>query len=98
MSLAASALSSRPTKWLALLALAAVALPPAASAQTVPVQTAQVAPPRDNPRLRRARPVTRIEVYPSRQLYRQCTDWYALEHRQSGDVITPHMRCWWASH
>lgn len=27
--------------------------------------------------------------------HRQCTDWYALEHRPSGTVLTPHMRCWW---
>ena len=45
-------------------------------------------------RYRRAR--TRIDVYPSNRLYRQCTDWYATERRPSGDVIVPHMRCWWA--
>jgi hypothetical protein len=27
--------------------------------------------------------------------HRRCTDWYALEHRPSGTVLTPHMRCWW---
>lgn len=45
-------------------------------------------------RYRRAR--TRIDVYPSYRLYRQCTDWYATERRPSGEVIVPHMRCWWA--
>ena len=45
---------------------------------------------------RRAKRPTRIEVYPSSRLYRQCVDWYALENRPSGPVITPHMRCWWA--
>jgi hypothetical protein len=46
---------------------------------------------------RRVRPVsTRIEVYPSSRQVRRCVDWYAIEHRPSGDVLTPHMRCWWA--
>jgi hypothetical protein len=26
---------------------------------------------------------------------RSCTDWYALEHRPSGTVLTPQMRCRW---
>jgi len=26
---------------------------------------------------------------------RQCVDWYATEHRLSGTVITPQMRCRW---
>jgi len=46
---------------------------------------------------RRVRPVsTRIEVYPSSRQVRRCVDWYAIERRPSGDVLTPHMRCWWA--
>jgi hypothetical protein len=40
---------------------------------------------------------TRIEVYPNTRRVRRCVDWYAIEHRQSGNVITPHMRCWWAA-
>lgn len=46
----------------------------------------------------RARPVrarTRIDVTPSRPLYRQCVDWLAVEHRPSGDTIVPQTRCWW---
>jgi hypothetical protein len=28
-------------------------------------------------------------------LYRRCTDWYELQHRPSGTVLFPEMRCWW---
>jgi hypothetical protein len=46
---------------------------------------------------RRVRPIsTRIEIYPSSRQIRRCVDWYAIERRPSGDVLTPHMRCWWA--
>jgi len=44
---------------------------------------------------RRAR--TRLRVTPLRHAYRQCVDWYNVEHRPSGTVITPQMRCWWVS-
>jgi hypothetical protein len=43
----------------------------------------------------RRRAATRLRVTPLRRAYRQCTDWYAVEHRLSGTVITPQMRCWW---
>jgi hypothetical protein len=46
---------------------------------------------------RRARP--RITVVPRAQYsqyYRRCESWLAVEHRLSGDVITPQMHCWWA--
>jgi len=47
----------------------------------------------------RARPHRRaplqVEVTPSR-LYRQCTDWYVIEHRPAGDTVVPRMRCRWA--
>jgi hypothetical protein len=46
---------------------------------------------------RRIRPIaTRLEVYPSSRQVRRCIDWYAIERRPSGEVLTPHMRCWWA--
>lgn len=38
---------------------------------------------------------TRIEVNPRPLLYRRCTDWYELQHRPSGTVLFPQMRCWW---
>jgi hypothetical protein len=37
----------------------------------------------------------RIEIYPRQLLYRRCTDWYELQHRPSGTVLYPRMRCWW---
>jgi len=37
----------------------------------------------------------RIEIYPRPLLRRQCVDWYELQHRPSGTVLYPQMRCWW---
>ena len=37
----------------------------------------------------------RYYYYRRPRSYRQCVDWYAVEHRPSGTVITPQMRCWW---
>jgi hypothetical protein len=37
----------------------------------------------------------RIEIHPRRLLYRQCTDWYELQHRPSGTVLFPGKHCWW---
>jgi hypothetical protein len=45
----------------------------------------------------RRRAPARIVVVPLRHYYRQCVDWYALEHRPSGDVFTPQMRCRWVA-
>jgi hypothetical protein len=33
--------------------------------------------------------------FPGPGAVRQCTSWLATEHRPSGTVIVPHMRCWW---
>jgi hypothetical protein len=63
--------------------LASVALP----------ALAQDAPGRAKPHRRAP---LRIEVTPSAGLYRQCTDWYVIEHRPTGDTVVPRMRCWWA--
>lgn len=35
--------------------------------------------------------------WPGPNAVRQCVDWYAMEYRPSGTVITPQMRCWWVS-
>jgi hypothetical protein len=64
-----------------------------AFAQGMTAQTT-AAEPSSRPRAVRAR--TRIDVTPSRRIYRQCVDWYSVEHRPSGDTIVPNMRCWWA--
>jgi len=37
----------------------------------------------------------RIEIYPRPLLYRRCIDWYEIQHRPSGTVLYPQMRCWW---
>ncbi len=46
---------------------------------------------------RRRRAPTRVLIVPLSRYYRQCVDWYALEHRPSGDVVTPQMRCRWVA-
>ena len=66
------------------LATVLAAATPPALAQDAP----RVTPPR--------RPPLRIEVRPSGQLYRQCTDWHVIEHRFTGDTVVPRSRCWWA--
>jgi hypothetical protein len=33
--------------------------------------------------------------FPGRNAVRQCVSWLATEHRPSGTVVTPQMRCWW---
>jgi len=51
---------------------------------------AQTAPP--PPR----RHIPRITVVPLSRYHRECDFWLALEHRPSGDVVTPQQHCWWA--
>jgi hypothetical protein len=70
-----------------------------APALAAPTPSADSVSPTEFSAQRRYRPVsTRIEVYPKTPLVRRCVDWYAIEHRPSGTVLTPHMRCWWARH
>jgi len=90
----------------AILAAAVIGIAPAVAEKTgshrAPVlsQTATAGPATEfsaqRKRVRR-RPLTRLRVTPLRNAYRQCVDWYAIEHRPSGTVITPQMRCWWVS-
>jgi hypothetical protein len=42
-----------------------------------------------------AYPLPYDNEYPGPNAVRQCTDWYATEHRPSGTVIVPKRRCWW---
>ena len=85
-------------KSLLLIALAALSLsgvvPPAAMAQqSSPVAGPELSTlPPPPPRRTAGR---RIEIYPGRLLYRRCVDWYELQHRPSGTVLYPQMRCWW---
>jgi hypothetical protein len=63
------------------------------AATPAPAQPSSTAQPGGPPPPHHAR--TRIEVNPGRLLYRRCTDWYELQHRPSGTVLFPQMRCWW---
>ncbi|HVY57236.1 MAG TPA: hypothetical protein VHA77_05240 [Xanthobacteraceae bacterium] len=62
----------------------------ASHAQATPAEVAAAR----NAQTRRA--PTRIEVRPTRRLYRECVSWLAPEARPSGTVITPQMECHWA--
>jgi hypothetical protein len=80
----------------ATLGLVALATLPADAARAASANTA--APPTDvssqqqEPRRR----VPRITVVPMSRYTRKCDFWLAVEHRPSGDVITPQQHCWWA--
>jgi len=85
-----------PLRSVVLLALAGVALvdPAAARASGAAVELTM---PSDISAQRRPRARTRILIVPLSRYYRECVDWYALEHRPSGDVVTPQMRCRWVA-
>jgi hypothetical protein len=74
---------------IALAALFAAGVRCAQAQQTSPIaEPALTTPP--------AGPVPhRIEINPRPLLYRRCVDWYELQHRPSGTVLYPQMRCWW---
>jgi hypothetical protein len=81
------------TATLGLVALAAF------PSDAVRAASASAAPPTDvssqqaqEPRRR----VPRITVVPLSRYYRKCDFWLAVEHRPSGDVITPQQHCVWA--
>ena len=63
------------------LGLAAIAADTAAAQDTAPPA------PRKRPH---------VTVHPLDRYYRKCDFWLAVEHRPSGDVITPQQRCVWA--
>jgi hypothetical protein len=67
--------------WLALCGAA-----PAAAAPPTDVSSQQQQPRRS----------TRVTVVPLSRYYRKCDFWLAVEHRPSGDVITPQQHCVWA--
>ena len=77
-----------PTK-LALAALLIGAVPIAQAQQTSPIAEPSLTTP-PAPRVSR-----RIVINPRPLLYRRCVDWYELQHRPSGTVLYPQMRCWW---
>jgi hypothetical protein len=49
-----------------------------------------------NPPAAARRTRTHVTVYPLSRYHRQCDFWLAVEHRPSGDVITPQQKCVWA--
>jgi hypothetical protein len=79
-----------------LAAVASVAAPPHARSQPAGPVTQSIEPSYPPPP---APPATsarqRIEIHPRTLLYRRCVDWYELQHRPSGTVLFPQMRCWW---
>ena len=87
------------------LALAAATLLPlmtisADAQQRVRRQVIVVAPPEKIPGFNwydplRWGPATATEVRALSRYTRSCADAYALEHRASGTVLTPQMRCRW---
>jgi hypothetical protein len=78
-----------------LAALPVVGTATVATAQTPPApRYAERSPPTPAAQ-RRTRPRIEINPHPQRLLYRRCVDWYELQHRPSGTVLYPQMRCWW---
>jgi len=65
------------------------AAPPAHAQQTSPIAEPSLTTLPPSPARRR------IEINPRPLLYRRCVDWYELQHRPSGTVLYPQMRCWW---
>jgi hypothetical protein len=65
-------------------------VPQAQAQQTSPLAEPSLTTPPAPLRARR-----RIEINPRPLLYRRCVDWYELQHRPSGTVLYPQMRCWW---
>lgn len=109
----AATMKTMPKTSLAIIVLLGAAFfdGPATSA-IVAAERAQMAPASDlSAQTRRVRPRVRIYRQPAAWPYprpgyyswpgpnavRRCVDWYAMENRPSGTVVTPQMRCWWVS-
>ena len=105
-------MNTMPRTTLAVIALLAAALADGSVSAAEAGERAQTAEASDlSAQTRRVRPRVRIYRQPAAWPYprpgyyswpgpnavRQCVDWYALENRPSGPVITPQMRCWWVS-
>jgi hypothetical protein len=108
----AAIMKTMPRTTLAVIALLAAALVDGPVSPAAAGERAQTAEASDlSAQTRRVRPRVRIYRQPAAWPYprpgyyswpgpnavRQCVDWYALENRPSGTVITPQMRCWWVS-
>jgi hypothetical protein len=77
------------------------AVMPVSSNESVVLATELSAQTRQRPRVRVTPPAAYDYprpgpyAWPGPGYVRQCVDWYATEHRLSGAVITPQMRCRW---
>jgi hypothetical protein len=78
------------------LAVAALVAQPDGGTQASAQALAQAASEPTDLRAQQRRRVPRITVYPLSHYYRQCDFRLGVEHRPSGDVITPRQHCWWA--
>jgi len=79
--------------------LVALAALPCGGAPALAASASAAAPPTDVSSQQQQEPrrrVPRITVVPLSRYYRKCDFWLAVEHRPSGDVITPQQHCWWA--
>ena len=105
-------MNTMPKASLAIIALLGAALADGPVSPAAAGERAQMAAASDlSAQTRRVRPRVRIYRQPSAWPYprpgyyswpgpnavRQCVDWYAMEFRPSGTVVTPQMRCWWVS-
>jgi hypothetical protein len=79
----------------AVLGLVGTATLPGGAAPALAASANSTAAPTDVTSQQRRR-VPRITVVPLSRYYRKCDFWLAVEHRPSGDVITPQQHCWWA--
>jgi hypothetical protein len=81
------------------LGLVALATIPGGTPPAYAASASAAAPPTDVSSQQQQEPrrrVPRITVVPLSRYYRKCDFWLAVEHRPSGNVITPQQHCWWA--
>jgi hypothetical protein len=84
---------------IAVAALGFVALAAVPGSAALAASATAAAPPTDVSSQQQQEPrrrVPRITVVPLSRYYRKCDFWLAVEHRPSGDVITPQQHCVWA--
>ena len=80
----------------AALGLAALVTLPGGAASAHAASASPAGAPTDVTSQERRRAPPRITIVPLSRYYRKCDFWLAVEHRPSGDVITPQQHCWWA--
>ncbi len=79
-----------------IIAAAALALAALVTLDAAQAASRRAAPTDVSAQQQAPRRTTRITVVPLSRYYRQCDFWLAVQHRPSGDVITPQQHCWWA--